>query len=80
MGVFIGEKFDDEDRAIAKHEDLSTLINDYRVQLKILALGFQRHWSNILEGDKDWIEDYLKAGYHELKPNQVELEFLKKYL
>lgn len=74
---FLNKKFDEIDRE--QYGKTATINEDYYASFRVLASGLQRHWSNILEGDKSWIQDYLDQGYDEEVLNAPTLDFVKKY-
>ena len=77
LSFYADEKFDHVDRE--QYGDVNNLSEKFTASFRVIASGLQRHWSNILEGDKDWIQDYLKHGGDEESLNAPTLDFVKKY-
>ena len=76
---YFSEKFDDEDRKeMIPSKDLKDeLIND----LIIINRGLINKWSNVLRGEKDWIESFKKSVWYSIRrPNEDELRVLNNLI
>lgn len=77
---FCISKFDEIDRENASQ--FQSIEDSLAVTYKILASGLERHFNNILIGDRNWIEDYKNyelAGKPQKAENYLEV-ILNKYL
>lgn len=76
---YISQSIIDEDReGIASSR---TIHENVLAELQIMANVLKNHWSNILLGDKTWIQDYLNDewGSQPININQKEMQVLKPY-
>ncbi|MEG6585189.1 hypothetical protein [Dendrosporobacter sp. 1207_IL3150] len=55
---FLFSKFNDVDRENIKKSN--TVEEKISNELQIIARGLLNHWHNLLEGDKNWLGEYLK--------------------
>ena len=77
MNGYLINKFDDPDRYSLFHDCVPTDEN-IRNQLTMVSRGLDSKWSDLLNGDMNWFEDFKKTSfYYELK---VGLEYRNKIL
>ncbi len=75
---YISNQFDEVDRSIINmpNNNAEKII----AEIKIISSGLNRHWGNVLQGDKSWIDDYLKTDSDDnLPPHESKIQILKKY-
>lgn len=74
---YLAYSYDDVDRKNVNNNE-----EDLIKEINIIASGIKRHWTNILEGDKNWLENY-KSFFLALpirKVSQKELEVYQKFI
>lgn len=76
---YISQSIIDEDReGVASSK---TIHENALAELQIMANVLKNHWSNILLGDKTWIQDYLNDEWGEEpeNANEKEIQVLRPY-